>query len=292
VAPSFGRSTGGSLFWLSSLGLNFGASRSASEGFTVQPINDPRKLELMRCAYQKAVSSCCGRGASTTCPDCQTRFNMFYTSDPNGDIRANAKGAITSECLNTNRCWFHVCCDKCLPKNCHCNLVGHYCGVYVWVGPEGRDELTKLTLVILDYATHDPPTKLNKTVMYYLDAYGLPTTQSTAVGTVTAAIGIDERNEALLNTPRPDEARLEQFLDGRLRSLREVVAASQDTEQRKALLSQIQLLQDKVDFLHERLRSEGLKEQYYPRTTIPGGFNPLGIQQQLNTLAPQPPSAP
>ena len=124
--------------------------------------------------------------------------------------------------------------------------------------------------------------------MYYLDAYGLPTTQATAVGSVTAAIGIDESNEALLNTPRPDEARIEKFLDGRLRSLREVLATSQDAEQRKALLSQIQLLQDKLDFLHERLRSGGLKEQYYPRTTISGVPHPWdsATTQYVSTATP------
>ena len=73
--------------------------RSQQEAFTVTPVNDPRKLELMRCAYQLAVSSC-GRGAvSGTCPDCQTRFNVFYTGDPNGDIRQGANGIVTSECL-------------------------------------------------------------------------------------------------------------------------------------------------------------------------------------------------
>ncbi len=289
VNPGFSRTSASPFsFLFTSLGLSFGASRQASEGFTVQPINDPRKLELMRCAYQKAVSSCCGRGASTTCPDCQTRFKTFYTGDPNGDIRSKANGMVTSECLNSDRCWFHVGCKKCLAKNCHCNLVGHYCGVYVWVGPEGRDELTKLTLAILDYAMNAAPTKLTKTVVYYVDGFGLPTTQTNAVGTVTASIGIDESNDAMLNTPRSDEARIEKSLDERLRRLRETLAASQDSDQRKALLTEVQVLQDKLDLLHERLRSGGLKEQYYPRTTVPSGLNFLGIQQQLNTLAPQP----
>ena len=54
--------------------------------------------------------------------------------------------------------------------------------------PEGRDELAKLTLAILDYAMHDPPVRLTKTVEYYIDEHGLPTTSKEAVGKVTPAL--------------------------------------------------------------------------------------------------------
>ena len=63
------------------------AQRAAKEGWTLEPINDPRKLELMRCAYQKVVQNC-GLGAmSMQCPDCQKRLNRFYTGDPNNFTR-------------------------------------------------------------------------------------------------------------------------------------------------------------------------------------------------------------
>ena len=45
-------------FVFSTLGLNFGGQRTCLESYTLTPVNDPRKLELMRCAYQKAVRSC------------------------------------------------------------------------------------------------------------------------------------------------------------------------------------------------------------------------------------------
>ena len=286
ATPGFGRSTG--IFWLNGLGLSFNASRQASEGLTVTPVNDPRKLELMRCAYQTAIRNCGCGVVSKNCPDCQTRFNVFYTGDPNGNIRDGAKGIVTSECLKPECCWFHVCCKKCMPKHCDCLLTGSYCGVHVWVGPEGRNELTKLTLAILDYATNNPPVQATKTVVYYVDAYGLPTTQSKAVGTVTAAIGVTEQNLSLLSTPRPDEARFEESLDRRLRSVREQLNATKDADQRKTLLDKEQSLQDKLDFLHERLRTGGLKQQYYQLTPNPTGFNALGVQQQLNTLSPTP----
>jgi hypothetical protein len=284
AAPSFARTVSGI--------LTLSLSRQAQEGFVVTPVNDPRKLELMRCAYQKAVASCCGREPSTTCPDCQTRFKMFYTGDPNGDIRANVNlsGAVTSECLKSDHCWFHVGCEKCAHKCGTCDLIGHYCGVYVWVGPEGRDELTKLTLAILDFAYNSQPVQLTKQVVYYLDAYGLPTTQVTSVGMVTATVGVTEQNQGLLNTPRPDEARIEQALDYRLRSIRERLDATKDADERTALLGQQQLLQDKLDFLHEQLRVGGLKEQYHPSQATSTGSGILGLQQGLNILAP--PSAP
>ena len=121
-----------------SLGLAFGVQRQALEGFTMTPVNDPRKLELMRCAYQKAVATCCYGPVSETCPDCKSAFNKFYTGDPDGDIREKASGIVTSECLSMNGCWFCSGSKKCVPKGCPCAYVGCYCGTYVWVPPSGR----------------------------------------------------------------------------------------------------------------------------------------------------------
>ena len=120
--------------------------RSQQEAYTVTPVNDPRKLELMRCAYQLAIRNCGCGAVSGDCPDCQTRFKVFYTGDPNGDISQGANGIVTSECLKTDCCWFHVGCEKCWHKHGSCDCYGEYCGIYVWVPPEGQDELAKLTL--------------------------------------------------------------------------------------------------------------------------------------------------
>ncbi len=271
-------------FLLSSIGLSGGGQRSQQEAFTVSPVNDPRKLELMRCAYQMAVASC-GHGAvSATCPDCQTRFKVFYTGDPNGDIRQGANGIVTSECLKSNCCWFHVGCKKCLPKHCPCIAVGEYCGCYVWVLPEGQDQLTKLTLAILDYAMHEPPVKLTKQVVYYIDEYGLPTTSQRSVGKVTANVAIDERVEGLLKVDQADEARIEQFLDYRHKHVKERLASTTNSEERKALLDEDQMLQNKLDFLHEQLRTGGLREQYYPRSPFPAGPNLLQLDMYQNIL--------
>ena len=276
---------------LSAIGISGGAQRSQQEAFTVTPVNDPRKLELMRCAYQLAVSRC-GRGAASgTCPDCQTRFNVFYTGDPNGDIRQGANGIVTSECLKGNCCWFHVGCKKCWEKHHKCSCYGEYCGVYVWVLPDGRDELTKLTLAILDYALHEPPAKRTKQVDYYIDEYGLPTTSQHSVGKVSAQVAIDETPESLLKKDRAEEARIEQLLDYRHKHVKERLATVTNPEERKALLDEDQMLEAKIDFLHDQLRTGGLKEPYYPRLPATANPNVMQFDLQQNYL-PNPTAAP
>ncbi|HET6881593.1 MAG TPA: hypothetical protein VFI31_15625 [Pirellulales bacterium] len=215
--------------WLSSLGSMFSASRQAQEAFTLNPVNDPRKLELMRCAYQKALGGCFGTQMSEHCPDCQTIQKKFYTGDPDGDIDAKANGIVTSNCIDSKRCWFHYSCKKCLPKYTSCLPVGHHCGVYVWVEPNGRDQLTRLTLTILDYALNSPPVPITKTVTYYIDEYGIPTTQAASVGVVSASVQYDETPASLMNMSPAEEVRLEQVLKARLL---QVSLALRDVEQR------------------------------------------------------------
>ncbi len=271
-------------FLLTALGLSGTASRSQQAAYTVTPVNDPRKLELMRCAYQRAIRCCRCADESGTCPDCQTRFKVFYTGDPNGDIRQSANGIVTSECLRSDCCWFCAGCKKCWARHGSCECCGEHCGTYVWVPPEGRDELTKLTLTILDYALHEPPAKRSKQVEFYVDSYGLPTTQKLAVGKVSATVAIDERPEGLLKTERADEARIEQFLDYRHKHVKERLAATTDSDEKRALLDEDQMLESKLDFLHEQLRQGGLKEQYYPRGPAPAAPNLLQLDLYQNTL--------
>jgi hypothetical protein len=285
-------------FLLSALGFSGTAQRSCQEAFTLTPINDPRKLELMRCAYQQAVSNCGYGDVSQHCPDCQTRMKQFYTGDPDGDIAARANGIVTSECLKPN-CWFHVGCKKDVPKDC-CKFVGEYCGVYVWVGPEGRNELAKLTLAILDYALHDPPTLRTKQVVFYLDEYGLPTLQSQAVGTVSAAINIDENNVSLLSTASStaDAARLEQVVSARLLVINqriEQLAASKlsdkaSSDERLRLVTERDSLEHKLQFLNEQFRTGTLKEKFYPPATSGTGVGAPLMQFNLQQNALTPPT--
>ena len=276
-------------FLLNTLGLSANAQRASQESFTLTPINDPRKLELMRCAYQLAVSNCGYGTPPRSCPDCNARFNTFYTGDPDPDgtsvpkISQMAGGTITSECLK-GPCWFHVGCEKQVP-DCPCILVGHYCGVYVWVLQDGRDELTKLTLAILDYATHDSPQRLTKDVTYYIDALGLPTTQKSGVGTVKATIAINDANGGLLNLPPAQEVDLEQQLQERIRRLSaQLEDKSTDPTMKKNLNDDIEDAKQKLYFLDQQLKNGGLKEQFAPAgaAAVPPYSIIPGLQQELN----------
>lgn len=292
VQPAFSRSSGAFLF--NSLGLSFGAARQAQESFTMTPVNDPRKLELMRCAYQQAVANCGLAQVAEHCPDCKSIMNRFYTGDPDGDITARSGGQVTSECLKAP-CWFCVGSKKCVPKHCPCTYVGEYCGVCVWVLPEGREELTKLTLAILDYALNNPPVLRTKQVVYYIDEYGLPTQQARAVGTVTAQVNIDERTGSLLNASSGEQARLEQIIKARLQVINENLARLEGnkhlddksiSDQRVHMLAERQALEQKLQYINEQFRTGALKEKYYPPSpsSTPGSLLlPFNMQQDILT---------
>lgn len=174
--------------------LGAGAERGATESWVLVPVTDPRRLELMRCAFQRAVSSCCQNGESTHCPNCTKRFNEFYTGrthstddqgrpvlDETGAVASavpkpweeTAPGIVNSKCLHAP-CWFCVGRKQDLPANLDCVPWGSYCGVYVWVLPgHGTDELAKLTLAILDYAINEPARAPAKEVVIEYDVDGV-----------------------------------------------------------------------------------------------------------------------
>jgi hypothetical protein len=210
------------------LGLN--ASRNINQNWALKPVQDPRKLELMRCAYQQAVGK---MDCTMCCPDCQKRFANFYTGDPCGTVPTPCQacpekgacdqctacsdqekkceacvaaikadtGIVTTACLGS--CWFHVGCADCVKeirKQNPCCLMGEHCGTVVWVTPgRGTDELAKLTIAILDFAVNDPkeakkdaePTR--QITAYFNDA-GIPTTQAKASYQVVANVAYPDSN--------------------------------------------------------------------------------------------------
>lgn len=237
ATPGFNFSPRNLIGW----GLNLNASRSDQESFTMQPINDPRKLELMKCAYQRAVSGACSCGESGHCPNCEYKFNSFYLGEthpsmtpkqtqdgksilayyqnegdsdylevvaeknefnetvylywadgqpapkptnpkqlkqlyvPNSVTEfTNHSGEVTVECISSG--WIR-CCEKSHLKDLNpCCLIGEHCGHYVYVPNCHRDELTKLTLVVLDIALNEPailPPGPTKTVKALLNSQGV-----------------------------------------------------------------------------------------------------------------------
>jgi hypothetical protein len=167
-----------------SLGLQ--GNRNVTLAWAMDPIRDPHKLALMRCAYQKAVASCGAANVPPNCAECDTAITKFY----DGHGHSNPIAGV----MECGGCWFRWGTKKDLPKKCDCIPVGHYCGVYVWVLPEGRDQLARLTLAILDFALYEPPTEIvrTKTVVVHLNAENAPTTPAQAVKSITAEVDISE----------------------------------------------------------------------------------------------------
>lgn len=236
--------------------FNAGAGRNTTNFWSLTAVNEPERLELMRCAYQRAV----GDGVeaeSDFCPDCQKRFNAFYTGstapqgkycfktadtkdvkgkcqapqsdgtstaqnlvldreapenvDPNLVTRPGAEndsGSVTINCVNPGRCrWFGVGPKEAVPKDCPCQYVGHHCGTYVWVSPgHGRDELAKLTLVIMDFAITESPKPQTKDVTLYrkVDVNGIeqPSNCENATKVVKMTVPVDELAETGLAYPQ------------------------------------------------------------------------------------------
>ena len=62
----------------STLGVN--GQRQYNDSWTLTPISDPHKLELMRCSYQRAVVCALHSGGQPEeCMNCQQLINRFYT---------------------------------------------------------------------------------------------------------------------------------------------------------------------------------------------------------------------
>jgi len=191
------------LFMVGQQATTVGVTRMALENWSANPVSDPRRLELMRCAYQKVVAAQMSRPEilSERCPNCSERFSEFYGAANPAQLKADAR--VTSACLGCScsppwLCWGR---KKDVPRSCRdCLLVGHYCGTYVWVLPQGRDELAKLTLAILDFAINQPAVAA-MSVSLTIDKYGKPVPQKamdqSAIATVTATIPVDRFGDFL-----------------------------------------------------------------------------------------------
>lgn len=123
-------------------GLSFKATRKNGGSWTLAPINDPAKLTRMRCAYQIAVGYHLADDQNA-CLQCCALIKAWY---PNGN---------NDECGRPCRVpppgWYCVGGKSDVPK--HACYVGRYCDTYVWVVPGGVEQLTLLTLTVLDFAT-------------------------------------------------------------------------------------------------------------------------------------------
>ncbi len=117
-------------------------------------------------------------------------IEQSWTMDPIRDPRKLTRMRAAYQAAVVGNGWFQCGTKADIPKGCPCLPVGCYCGTYVWVPPEGRDQLTQLTLGILDIALFEPesPDIATKEVVAYFTSTGTPTTPEKAEVVVTAEI--------------------------------------------------------------------------------------------------------
>lgn len=102
--------------------------------------------------------------------------------------QALRSGRISPACIGQN-CWFKSGGRHDAPKDRRCCYVGQHCGTYVWVPECGRDELTKLTLTVLDIALSDAASSPTTEVYAFIDKDGkTPTTYNSAAYLAKATI--------------------------------------------------------------------------------------------------------
>lgn len=192
-------SVGSDLTWRRAIGFDAGilklfGQRQMLESWSLSPVSDPRRLELMRCAYQEVVANCGIGPAFDGCPSCEKLRNRFYMGLSKGTKslaeHSIETGKTTPTCLSPT-CWLGCGCKKCVEVHGKCCKVGHYCGTYVWLLPGGQNELSKLTLITLDYALNQPaspPVARTVEAEFRLKADGTPVTSVNETATVIKAI--------------------------------------------------------------------------------------------------------
>ena len=199
-----------------SLGIT--GSRNVTSNWSLQPINDPDKLQLMRCAYQVATGHQLAN--LKDCPDCDAITKIWHPASELADVPGipEKQGV---ECI-PDPGWFGVGCGKCVPKGCGC-LVGRYCDTYVWVCPGRYDDLNKLTMVILDYATGKPNAKPQQEVTTIWEPVGYDQNniatgfrvKETVTKTIQFAgrpkVGLSPKQSSEAQAIRAEELRAEEF---------------------------------------------------------------------------------
>jgi hypothetical protein len=269
------------------LGLNFG--REMNEGWTLQPVYDVRRLELMRCAYQIALANSGMRTADEGCPNCDKLLRAFYLGDVNGKYNEGdeaagddlstwsaATGRTTPACFNSEP-WICFGDKKAAPKKRDCCKVGHYCGTYVWLGPCGQAELSKLTMVILDYAFSEQAeaaAAATKDVVWYFDENGLPTARSEAAQEIRATLEFDAN--AFPPVTLPDDSNTRETDDEKNRRLKESERMLQRREDTEAIFSTPRNVPSRLPRIQSPSAGYG----------FPGGITPRQLQLYQRTLAP------
>jgi hypothetical protein len=126
------------------LGLTGG--RTVSEQWSLTPLHNPEKLELMRCAFQILLGS-----ELAQCGDCEKKLRDFLGEE--GFATAIPRG------------WFHAGTKHDVPRAAR--YWGSYHEVYVWVTDDGLDGLSRFYLTILRIALLEPQQRTAQVIRTY-----------------------------------------------------------------------------------------------------------------------------
>jgi hypothetical protein len=157
-------------FLFSALGTEGQASRDSLQSWKLSPVVDPRKLARMRCAYQFAI-------ANQSLPMGSEGLAKAVHCQEDGNPAACLP--IQDGCQ-----WFGIGGKHDVPSCRGCTYVGNHCGTYVWVLPGCRDQLARLTMLIMEYSFREPNAAATRKIEYFVDAQGLPVPEAEAVAKV------------------------------------------------------------------------------------------------------------
>lgn len=117
-------------------------SRNNKQGWTIDPVSDPTRLILMRCAYRRAIGMA---NPSDICVDCCEKQMMW---------KGTSDASVCCDCCAIRPLAIEVCSKRILHNPCE--KVGSYCNTHIRVLPESYEDLTRLVLTILEYAVKTP----------------------------------------------------------------------------------------------------------------------------------------
>ncbi len=172
---------GGGALPILSLLFPLSAQRAVTENWSLTPITDADNLRRLRCAYRLLVM-----GEATPNYDfCRKQMKEFFAGEEAGLVD-----------YYPPRGWYGVGGKKDVPKNA-CYVGSHDC-TYVWVMPDGVNDLALFTMGALDLATGKLRTPQRTVIRKYK---GEPTPENLV--------------ETQVTTTEDDEAALEAIQKGR-----------------------------------------------------------------------------
>jgi hypothetical protein len=138
-------------------------SRTISEQWSLTPLHNPEKLQLMRWAYQVLLES-----------------DLIFSDDGEKKLRAFLGDEEFARAIP--RGWFNVGTKHQVPKDAR--FCGSYHDVYVWVTDEGLDGLSRFYLTILRIALLEANQRTAEVVRKYDGAANAGNLKATEVRSV------------------------------------------------------------------------------------------------------------